>query len=200
VQGLANIDATSTKMAGLVNDLLDSAGVQLGQGIELDRDRSDLVALIGGVAAEHQQATDRHRIRVDALPPELVGNWDTQRLERVLSNLIGNAVKYSPNGGEVRVTIRCEDGPPGRWAVVRVHDEGLGIPAADMSRIFERFHRARNVRGHIGGTGIGLTGARSIVEGHGGTITVESQEGAGSTFTLRLPVDSEEADGADPRS
>jgi signal transduction histidine kinase len=80
-----------------------------------------------------------------------------------------------------------------------VQDGGLGIPASDLPRVFERFHRGANVVGRIGGTGIGLAGARSIVESHGGTISAASQEGAGSTFTIRLPLGYGEADAADPR-
>jgi signal transduction histidine kinase len=73
--------------------------------------------------------------------------------------------------------------------VVRVRDRGLGIPAADLPYVFERFHRASNVSGQIGGTGLGLAGARHIVEQHGGSIGVESEEGRGTTVTVRLPLD-----------
>jgi signal transduction histidine kinase len=74
------------------------------------------------------------------------------------------------------------------WAVIRVRDCGLGIPAADLPHVFERYHRASNVAGQIGGTGLGLTGARHIVEQHGGTISLESEEGRGTTVTVRLPL------------
>jgi signal transduction histidine kinase len=79
-------------------------------------------------------------------------------------------------------------GAPAAWAVLAVHDEGVGIPAADLRRVFERYHRSRNVAGAVPGMGIGLAGARRIVEQHGGTIAVESVEGKGSTFTVRLPL------------
>jgi signal transduction histidine kinase len=191
LHGLANIDASATKMAGLVNELLDMARVQLGQPLELDRRRVDLLGLARRQVAEYQQATERHRIRLRAEAPRIVGRWDPERIERVLANLLSNAIKYSPHGGEVRVTVGKEPGPTGPWAVVAVRDAGLGIPAADLPRVFERFHRGGNVVGRIGGTGIGLAGARSIVERHGGTISVESQEGAGSAFTVRLPLEPE---------
>jgi signal transduction histidine kinase len=133
------------------------------------------------------------------------------RLERVLHNLIGNAIKYSPNGGEVGITITREapeaggtscvshpadhSGDPGDpagastgWAVVRVSDQGLGIPAADLPHLFEPFYRGTNVAGAIEGTGIGLPVARRVVVEHGGMIEVESEEGVGSTFTIRLPL------------
>ena len=106
----------------------------------------------------------------------------------MLANVLSNAVKYSPNGGTITVSVSREDHPPGPRAVVTVRDQGLGIPAADLPRVFERFHRGQNVVGQIRGTGIGLSGSRQIVEQHGGTIGVESQEGAGATFTVRLPL------------
>jgi signal transduction histidine kinase len=120
---------------------------------------------------------------VEATVPALVGRWDGARLERVLLNLLANAVKYSPGGGEISLTVSQED----HWATVVVRDQGLGIPTADLPHIFERFHRAGNV-GRITGTGIGLAEARQIVEQHGGTITVASQEGSGTTFALQLPL------------
>src|SRR5205085_140437 len=126
-----------------------------------------------------------HSIHVEATVSALVGLWDGARLERVLLNLFANAVKYSPDGGAISLTVSRED----HWAVVTVRDQGLGIPAADLPHIFERFHRAGNV-GRISGTGIGLAEARQIVEQHGGTVTVASQEGCGTTFTLRLPLPS----------
>jgi signal transduction histidine kinase len=110
------------------------------------------------------------------------------RLVRVLDNLLANGIKYSPNGGEIEVSLARQDDGGAAWAVLAVRDHGLGIPAADRPRVFERFRRARNVVGLIGGTGIGLASTRQIVEQHGGTITVVSQEGVGSTFTVRLPL------------
>jgi signal transduction histidine kinase len=122
----------------------------------------------------------------------------------VLTNLLQNAIKYSPAGGEILVTVQREDDS----AVLGVRDHGLGIPAADQPHIFERFRRGANVRGSIGGTGIGLAGVRSLVESHGGTVGFESQEGSGSTFRVRLPLRSpagpasassqSEPDAADP--
>ena len=182
--GLASIDGSATRMGALIDDLLDTARIELGRPMELRRRATDLVALAQHVAAEHQQATESHRIRVQAAVPTMYGNWDAERLDRVLTNLLNNALKYSPDGGEVLVTIEQED----RAAVLAVRDEGIGVPAADLPHIFERFRRGSNVAGRIGGTGIGLAGVRALVEDHGGTIAVESQEGVGSTFTVRLPL------------
>jgi signal transduction histidine kinase len=180
----AIIEVNTARAAGLLDELLDIARLEAGHALDLERRPTDLVALAERVVAEHQRDTERHRITVDAQEPELVGEWDAVRLARVLDNLLGNAVKYSPEGGEISVRVSRE----GPWAVLAVADEGLGIPAADRSHIFERFHRGRNVAGQVAGTGLGLTGVSYIVEQHGGSISVESREGIGSTFIVRLPL------------
>jgi signal transduction histidine kinase len=122
---------------------------------------------------------------LEAAEPGLVGSWDVRRLERVLANLLENAVKYSPDGGEIVVRVARDDADS--TAVLQVADTGVGIPAADLPHVFERFYRAGNV-GEIQGTGIGLAGVRQIVEQHAGSIAVESCPGIGSTFTVRLPL------------
>src|SRR5207248_3170668 len=110
-----------------------------------------------------------HTLRIKAREPELVGEWDAVRLRRVVDNLLGNAVKYSPQGGEIDVQVERERATSGEWAVLRVEDRGMGIPAADLPHVFERFRRGSNVVGSIPGSGIGLAGAKQIVEQHGGT-------------------------------
>jgi signal transduction histidine kinase len=114
---------------------------------------------------------------------------DEARMHRVLANLLTNAVKYSPGGGMVRVTLNTTDGPDGSCAVVAVRDEGVGIPRDDLPHIFDRYHRGANAVGRFAGAGLGLASARELVELHGGSIAVESEEGKGSTFVVRLPLD-----------
>jgi signal transduction histidine kinase len=140
------------------------------------------------VAAEHQRTTQRHRLRVQTREARLIGVWDAARLGRVLDNLVANAIKYSPAGGQISIEVGHELSAAGSWAVLCVRDQGIGIPAADQPHIFERFRRGGNVVGRIAGTGIGLAGAYQIIEQHGGSIAVSSQEGAGSAFTIRLPL------------
>jgi PAS domain S-box-containing protein len=185
LSGLQSVEGSATRMAALVDDLLDTARIGLGQPIELRRRPTDLVELAGRVVAEYQQRFERHQLRVEAATPKLVGDWDPQRLDRVLSNLLDNAIKYSPDGGDVVVTIQRQDGA----AEVQVRDNGMGIPTADLPFVFDRFRRGANVAGRIGGTGIGLAGVRALVESHSGTIGVASTEGVGSTFTVRLPME-----------
>jgi signal transduction histidine kinase len=162
--------------------------LQLARPLELDREPTDLVELAGRVVALHEGVSERHRVELETTEPALVGRWDAARIERVLQNLLSNAIKYSPGGGHVWVRLWREPGTACDWAVVAVQDEGVGIPAADLPHLFERFHRASNVRDQIAGTGIGLATARHVVEQHGGAILVESEEHRGSTFTIRLPV------------
>jgi signal transduction histidine kinase len=186
--GLEKISVVTLRMTALINELLDVARLRMGRRLVLERHPTDLVDLARRMAAEAALTTRRHRVEVDSDLESLVGQWDAFRIERVLGNLLTNAIKYSPEGGDVRIEVRAEqrDGAP--WAAVTVRDRGIGIPAADLPSIFERFHRGRNVLGRIRGAGIGLFGARQIVALHGGDIGVESREGEGSAFTVALPL------------
>jgi signal transduction histidine kinase len=186
---LARVQVGAKRVARWVEALSDVARGSLGGPAPLDVQQVDLVALTEQVLAEHRQPGSRHRFRLETTAAPLSGRWDAGRLERVLHNLVGNAVKYSPDGGEIDVALGREGQPDaaGGYAVVRIGDHGLGIPAADLPHIFEPFRRGGNVAGFIEGSGIGLAGARQIVELHGGTIEAESAEGQGSTFTVRLP-------------
>lgn len=190
--GLTRIDTAATKMNVLIDELLDFARLQVGQPLDLERERVDLVALARQVA-ESAGTEERPRVKVEAETTELTGLWDGVRLERALANLISNALKYSPEESEVTIRISEErpdaDGNAvSRWAVVAIEDRGVGIPSADLPHIFEWFRRAGNVAGHIRGTGVGLASVRQVVEQHGGMIGVQSMEGEGSTFTVRLPM------------
>ncbi|HEV2109131.1 MAG TPA: HAMP domain-containing sensor histidine kinase, partial [Thermomicrobiales bacterium] len=204
--GLAEIDAATNRMTRQINELLDAARFQRGAGLELQRRPTDLVALTRRVTEEQQKTTEHHRIRVRSSCDKLTGPWDEERLERVVANLVGNAIKYSPAGGDITVSlnhestaipgsVRSGDSAADRWALLTVQDHGLGVPGRDLPYIFERFHRGANVAGIISGSGIGLAGAKQIVEQHGGVITVVSSEGDGSTFTVRLPMDQSSAAG-----
>jgi signal transduction histidine kinase len=171
-----------------IDELVDAARLQAGMRLDLVRRPTDLVALTSRSVAQVQATTARHVIELNSDVLELVGNWDTLRLERVVENLLGNAVQYSPNGGTVAARISRKEDHGRAWGVLEVRDQGIGIPAADLPRIFERYHRGRNVTGRIAGTGIGLAGAKQIVEQHGGRIQVESVEGDGSRFSVSLPI------------
>lgn len=187
-QSLAYINAAVSRMQAMIQELLDAALQESGQPLALVLAPTDLVALVRQAVSEHQLAFDLHRFELEARPPCLVAMLDSARMQRVLSNLLSNAIKYSPDGGPVRVRISVVPAPAGLVARIVVEDEGLGIPHDDLPRIFDRFHRGANVVRRIGGTGLGLAGVRQMVRLHGGTITVQSEEGRGSTFTVCIPV------------
>jgi signal transduction histidine kinase len=178
------IERASARMERWINELLEASTVTRPQDLELDLSQADLVGIARQAVHEHQSASRRHDVRLVTEARRVVGLFDAPRLERVLDNLIGNAIKYSPNGGCVRVSVESHDG----WAVLSVRDDGLGIPPVDLPHIFEPFRRGSNVVGRMNGTGIGLANAKHIVERHGGTLSVESVLGKGSIFTVRLPL------------
>jgi PAS domain S-box-containing protein len=182
--GLRRVDAIATRAAAQVDELLDLARMQMGRPLELERGPTDLVDLARAIAAEQEATAGVHTIQVEASERQLVGMWDARRLSRVLTNLVDNAIKYSPEGGTILIRIYASE----NHAYIDVHDEGLGIPADEVGRVFERFQRASNVEGRISGTGIGLASVRQIVESHGGSASVASDEGRGSTFTVKLPL------------
>jgi PAS domain S-box-containing protein len=182
---LARIIATTGRIWSLVEQLSDLATLESGRPLELDRRSTDLVALTRTVVAELAPSLRKHTLHFETVESELIGDWDGPRLARVVDNLLSNAVKYSPRGGEIVVTIARADE---RAALLTVRDPGIGIPETDLPHVFDRFYRGANVAGRFAGTGLGLAGARQIVEQHGGSIAVESREGIGSTFTVRLPL------------
>lgn len=190
--GLAAIDADASRMVSLIDELMDAAHLRTGRSLTLSLDATDLVSLVRRCAEEIGRRSPRHQIAVVSREPALIGVWDPSRLERVVQNLLENAVKYSPGGGRVTVRLGCEEAAGGAaWAVLSVADEGVGIPAQDLPYVFERFRRGGNVGG-IAGAGIGLAGTRQIVAQHGGTIAVESVEAQGSVFTVSLPLGRQE--------
>jgi PAS domain S-box-containing protein len=184
-EGLSAIDANITRMARRIDELSDVAQLRLGRVLQLHPERIDLAALAEQSIRTWQQTTDRHQLRLDGEVGRVVGEWDVQRIVRVLDNLLSNAIKYSPKGGEIVVRVENE---ADRTAVLRVTDRGIGIPAVDLGEVFSRFQRGQNVPGRVRGSGIGLSGAKRIVEQHGGTIALESEEGAGTTAIVRLPL------------
>jgi signal transduction histidine kinase len=176
------IVAATATMKAIIQELLDVARLQMGQALQLDCRRTDLVALARRCVSEHLPAG--RVIRVETRREQVLGLWDEARLSRVVGNLLDNALKYSERDQAVVVSVH-EDGEG--WAVLRVRDEGVGIPPEDLPRVFERFYRGRNAVEQAGGTGLGLAVARQIVEQHRGSVSIESRPGAGTLVTLRLP-------------
>ncbi len=192
VKSLDTMLRSVRSMTRLLDELRDVTRLQLGQTLDLDRSSTDLIALVHTVV-ERYQATAPDRLHLQLSAPAISGMVDGPRLERVVTNLVTNALKYSPAGGVVTVRFAREETAEGPQAVLVVQDQGIGIPAADIPHVFALFHRGTNVVGQIEGTGMGLASAHEIVQRHGGVITVESQEGVGTTFTVSVPLHGDSA-------
>ncbi len=183
------------RLARLISDLLEISRLQGEQRAERPqiRMRIALVPLIDTLIlgynawAENENKTLVHEQLTDVLPPIL---GDPDQIERALTNLVSNAIRYTTVGGQI--TVRsfakpAQQSPP-EWVIIEVIDTGIGIPTSELATVFERFVRGSNVSPNIPGTGLGLAITREIVGLHGGTLEVESQEGHGSTFRIALPV------------
>lgn len=184
---LEQMEALLRRSVNMVDDVLDMVRLQAGRPLPFSPDEVDLVALTQRALRARPEGSD-HALRLETTVSELRGRWDADRLARLLENVLANALKYSPVGEPVTVRISQEDNSGSAWAVLKVQDRGIGIPAAELPLIFEPFHRARNVTSSVRGTGLGLWGCRTIVEQHGGAITITSGEGDGTTVKVRLPL------------
>ena len=185
---LAAIERQVDRLSRLVQQMLDASRLRL-EGGDGRLERFDLSALAGEVVDGMRRAAPRHtlRIRADAPAPVL---GDRDRIGRVLTSLVENAVRFSPSGGDVEASVEERDGE----VTVAVRDHGVGIPADRQAQVFERFYRAHaGTAEDYGGLGVGLDLAREIVQRHGGRIWFESSAGAGSTFHFSLPAAREDA-------
>jgi two-component system phosphate regulon sensor histidine kinase PhoR len=183
------IEVETGHLVQMVSELLDLSRIESGgalgvvEAVDVGRVATESTERLR-LFADRQGVTLRVEV-ADGLSPV---RGDAARLGQVMVNLLHNAVKFSPDGGDVDVSVRRAETRP--EVVVAIADHGVGIPRGAQARIFERFYkvdRAR-VRGETGGTGLGLAIARHIVEQHGGRIWVESTEGVGSTFSFSLPI------------
>ena len=183
------LDRASQKIQNLVamsSELLDLAKIESGL-IILEKDLVDIAALIEDQVIFHKARAAAKKIDLNLIPlpplPKLLAN--RQNMEEILSNLITNAILYTPSGGRVFVSAEVEDDS----LYLFIRDNGIGIAAEDQDRIFSRFYRIKNEKTrYINGTGLGLPIVKRIVEAHKGSVTVESKPETGSTFTVRLPV------------
>jgi two-component system sensor histidine kinase SenX3 len=186
IQALASrIVAEAERAARVIEDLLDLSRIEAG-GVQ----RRDAVVVSAVLAAAGDLvsavATRRQvEVRLADVPADLVVIGDEVQLISAVRNLLDNGVKYSEAGS----TVEADAGAEGDWVELVVRDQGIGIPAKDLERIFERFYRVDRARSReTGGTGLGLSIVRHVAVNHGGEILVESREGEGATFTLRLPA------------
>jgi signal transduction histidine kinase len=170
------------RLDSMVSDLLDRTRIETGR-FELHRADHDLRTIVSHVVDVQRDTTPLRTftLRLPAEPART--RVDPLRIEQVVNNLLGNAAKYSPDSSDIEITLTRVDSA----AVLTVADHGIGMTPGDRARIFEPFRRGSNV-GNIGGSGLGLSVTRKIVEAHGGTIAVASEPGAGSVFTVSLPA------------
>jgi PAS domain S-box-containing protein len=180
--GLAVIEEEADRLAALIEDLLDASRLQAG-GLKLNAAEVQLPGLAARLVERFATQSPTHKFVIDFAPdfPPVVG--DEERLTQVISNLMSNAVKYSPPGTSVTITGRSE---PSR-VVVSVGDQGPGIAPEDLPHVFDRFYRAADAARRTKGTGLGLYLARAVVEAHGGTIWADSRPGEGTSVTFALP-------------
>jgi signal transduction histidine kinase len=181
---LALIRRNAERLLRLIDDLLDLSRLDVG-GLRLDLADLDVRAIVQTVVENGAPAAAARKIELvyDADESQRPIHADAHRLEIILTNLVGNALKYTPDGGHVAIKVR--DGADA--VTIDVADDGPGIPAADLPRVFDRFYQAGRADRRAGGVGIGLSLARELADLHGGDLSVVSTEGRGTTFTLRLP-------------
>jgi len=182
--GAADVIVKQTRQLDrLVGELLGVTRRGVEQ-IMLQCDEVDLVTLAQACASQAQELSRSHTVRLHVPAEPVVGRWDAGRLQQVLQNLLTNAIKYSPDGGEILVRVEALD----EEARVSVVDQGLGIAPEALPHVFERLFRSHEAgASDIPGVGLGLFIVRTLVEAHGGQIAVESEPGRGSTFALTLP-------------
>jgi len=178
------IDTECDRLTRLISDLLNVSRIEAGRALELNPKPIHIPPLIEKVVTVQKSYTNKHTFNVDLAEdfPTIIADED--KVDQILTNLMNNAVKYSPGGGEVTITGSVHND----HVTVSIADQGVGIPKEHLSRVFERFHRVdnRDTR-EVGGTGIGLYLVRHLVEAHGGKIWAESEVGKGSTFHFTLP-------------
>lgn len=181
-EALDSLDEEVQRMSRLVADL-QILGSADAAGFSLERHTVDLREPVDEVVRQFAGLYEGSEVALETRLDDVTAWVDRLRIGQILSNLLSNALKFTPAGGIVRVELRAED----RWAVVRVADSGPGIPPDELPHVFDRFFRGRTTR--ASGSGIGLTVVRELVHAHGGSVEVSSVEGQGTTFTVRLPAE-----------
>jgi signal transduction histidine kinase len=172
------------RLEAMISELIELAAIKSG-ALVLNKEAFGLEALIDEVMISISlRAQQRNQTVEVAIDPDMIVVADRDRMARVISNLLDNAVKFTPAAGQITLSARRELGR----AVIEVSDTGEGMAPEDLPKVFERFFRADKARQRSGGSGIGLAIVKTIVEAHGGDVAVESKEGQGSTFRLSLPA------------
>jgi signal transduction histidine kinase len=178
----AKVRGAVLRITHLIDNLLNTSRLFDG-GLYFRPEEIDLASLLHEVTQLHREIAPGSQIKETWGTTPLQMTGDPKLLFQVLSNLLSNAIKYSPNGGLIEISAEMHS----QDVVVAIEDQGIGIPEKDIDRLFERYHRGSNVSGIVG-TGVGLYLVKMVVDLLGGSVAVDSREGQGSRFTLRLPI------------
>jgi two-component system phosphate regulon sensor histidine kinase PhoR len=179
------IDSECDRLKRLIDDLLSVSRIEAGRSLEMRWGKFSPLKVAIRVARAHKPFTQKDQLILDSPKDLPLMDGDEDKFEQVLNNLLGNAIKYSPQGGQIRLILRAEDDV----LHVTVQDHGIGIPADKLNRIFAKFERVDNSdTRRTGGTGIGLFLVKHLVEQHGGKVWAESELGNGSSFHIELPL------------
>ncbi len=184
VSYFTEIEHGAARLLGMIEDVLDSYRLEVGL-LAIAKEYCDIRGLLEGCCRDNQREAAAQGVELtftasDQLPALEV---DARQLTRVFANLVGNAIKFTPDGGKVALNATCSN----EVLQISVADSGIGIPARELEKVFKKYYRAEGVTGYKG-TGLGLTISKAIVEAHGGTIQVDSTEGKGSRFTVTIPA------------
>ncbi|MDV2683296.1 ATP-binding protein [Alkalihalophilus lindianensis] len=181
---LQTIHKEANRLTNLINDFLDLQRMESG-GQTYVKERIDIKPTVDEVVSRFEPNTKKHSFIVENQARMTTITGDRDRIDQVLTNLISNAIKFSPEGGLIKIILQAVD----KQLLISITDQGLGIPDEEMSNLFRKFYRIDNTdRKKIGGTGLGLPICKEIIEAHNGMIRVESKVGQGSTFTIELPL------------
>lgn len=181
---LHNINSKVVALERIVEDLLDVSKIESGRPLLLEKAPAKLSKLINSLVRDHQRETKQHRIITESSDPELMLLIDSGRITQVLNNLISNAIKYSPEGGDIKVSIKRNNDQ----LEICVKDQGLGMTEEQANRIFDKFYRVDTSNTAIAGLGLGMSIAKNIIESHDGHIWIESAPGKGTTVHFTLPI------------
>jgi signal transduction histidine kinase len=189
VKFLSMAERNINRLMNILNDLLSLSRIESGK-MTMNFEELDLRGLIEFIHSSFKPQTDGKSIHLRMeLPPEVPAIYgDREKVEQILTNLVGNALKFTPEGGAILISAKPEDGNGSRMAI-SVKDTGAGIPSDQLDKIFEKFHQVEgSLQRSVGGTGLGLAITKGLVEAHQGRIFVESEVGKGSVFTFTLPI------------
>lgn len=181
---LSYINSQATNLGAIINDLLDISRIESGKGFALRKVPSDIVKIVKKIASYFESVSEIHSFKLLFPPPHEKIMIDPDKIEQVMSNIFSNAVKYSPEGGVIKVVGKVN----GDYYHMSVEDEGIGMTPDEVEHIYDKFYRADNSTTAVSGTGLGMSIVKYILEAHGGTVWVESEIGKGTKVSMSIPL------------